>query len=541
MRSLGEFELLSELGRGGMGVVYRARQPSLGRQVALKKLQKTGDAKIESRFAREIRALGRVEHPHLVKIFTSGSEGDQWYYAMELLEGVPLSVVCDQVRTSVASVTALDLPTWQGKVLEACEAGLRAEKPLSDRWRSRNMDSVHAGIESSENAPSAGAKPAREPLSPVVSSLAPERLPGGRNYVEQIAELVRQTAEAAHALHEAGIIHRDIKPGNIMVSADGAQAVLIDPGLAKLADEVDGRLTRTRQFVGTLRYASPEQVLAVGGLDRRTDIYSLGASLWELLTLRPLYGADDQMPTPELMRRIQYQEPERVRKYNLGIPRDLDAIVLKCLEKDAKGRYATAHELAQDLVLFLAGRPVRARPVGSAERLWRWCRHNPLVASLLTSLVAVFALGFVGVVWKWREAEMAKEDAFNKAAIAEERERDADRARRIAETRKQEAETAKKEADDHRRELIRTVYFSRITGAERSWQSERVNRVEQLLDECSAEMRRWEWYYLKRLCHADLLTIQGHTNGVRHVAFSEDGTLLASAAEDGSLKLWSSS
>src|SRR5205085_3019418 len=142
----------------------------------------------------------------------------------------------------------------------------------------------------------------------------------GRDYVRHVVELVRQAAEAAHSLHEAGVIHRDIKPDNILVTPDGSQAVLMDLGLAQLADESEGRLTRTRQFVGTLRYASPEQVLAAAALDRRSDVYSLGATLWELLALRPLYGATDATPTPELMQRIQIKEPERLRKYNPHVP-----------------------------------------------------------------------------------------------------------------------------------------------------------------------------------------------------------------------------
>src|SRR5262249_17934510 len=146
----------------------------------------------------------------------------------------------------------------------------------------------------------------------------------GRGYVAQVVEFARQVALAAHALHEAGVVHRDIKPGNIMVTADGSEAVLMDLGVAQLADDVDGRLTRTRQLVGPLRYASPEQVLAAGNLDRSSDVYSLGATLWELLTLRPLFGGDDLLPPPELMRRIQQQEPERPSKYHPGLPRDLD-------------------------------------------------------------------------------------------------------------------------------------------------------------------------------------------------------------------------
>src|SRR5205085_8575223 len=130
----------------------------------------------------------------------------------------------------------------------------------------------------------------------------------GHGYVRQAVELIRQTAEATHALHNRGVIHRDIKPGNIQVSPNGDHATLMDLGLAQIADDEDGKLTRTRQFVGTLRYASPEQVLAVRTVDHRADVYSLGATLWELLALRPLFGATDGTPTPELMEKIQRDE-----------------------------------------------------------------------------------------------------------------------------------------------------------------------------------------------------------------------------------------
>src|SRR5262249_3785523 len=159
-----------------------------------------------------------------------------------------------------------------------------------------------------------GPLPLSPPAEAEVSSQAAVVPLVGRSYVRHIVELMRQVAEAAHGLHEAGIIHRDIKPGNIIVTADGTQAVLMDLGVGQLTAEGEGRLTRTRQFVGTLRYASPEQVLAVGKLDRRTDVYSLGATLWELLTLRPMFNASDLTPTPELMQRIQYEEPARLRK-----------------------------------------------------------------------------------------------------------------------------------------------------------------------------------------------------------------------------------
>ncbi len=377
-RQVGEFQLLSELGCGGMGVVYRAWQPSLGRQVALKCLLRPGDAKAGARFRREIRALGKVEHPHLVKVFTSGSDGDQWFYAMELVEGVPLAAVCEQLQTKVATVTEVDLPAWHETLAATLHAARQSEKPLSDEAGPLTEPVGEAGSP-------------REPATTVRSA--------GRDYVRQVVELVRQVAEAAHALHERGVIHRDIKPGNILVSADGTQATLMDLGLAQLADDLEGRLTRTRQFVGTLRYASPEQILAVGQVDRRADVYSLGATLWELLTLRPMYGADEQMPTPELMRRIQYTEAEPVRKHHRGIPRNLEAILARCLEKDAGRRYASAGDLAEDLRRFLHGEPVQARPVGSWTRAAMWMRRNPVAAAgLVTALAGPFWVALTVVV-----------------------------------------------------------------------------------------------------------------------------------------------
>jgi WD40 repeat protein/serine/threonine protein kinase len=488
-RLLGDFELLSELGRGGMGVVYRAWQPSLGRQVALKCLFQTGDAKAEARFRREIRALGKVEHPHLVKVFTSGSDGEQWFYAMELVEGTTLAAVCDKL-TARSSAAALDADTWQAMLDTACVEARRAEKPLSDIPASRGLTPPERSP-----GPDARASPGRT---------------AGRSYIRQVVALVRQVAQAAHALHEAGVIHRDIKPGNIMVTGDGGRACLMDLGLAQLADDVEGRLTRTRQFVGTLRYASPEQVLAVGRLDRRTDVYSLGATLYELLTLRPLYGATELTPTPELMQRIQRQEPDPPRRHDPGLPRDLEAVVLKCLEKDPARRYGTALELAEDLHHFQGGQPVGARPVGRVERLGRWCRRNPLVAGLL-GVIAASLLAGSAVSTYFAVQASARAEAEGRARGA---------------------------ADQRARQLEWHDYRHRVSLALREWQTGDVARAEQLLDGCAPEFLAWEWHYCKRLCHLELAVLGGLNGPVAGVTYSPDGNQILASDGAGHARLW---
>jgi len=375
-RTIGEFELLSRLGQGGMGVVYRAWQPSLGRQVALKCMLRSGDPKAEARFAREIRALGRVEHPNVVKVFTSGAEGDQWFYAMELVEGAELSAVCDQLTGS--SAVAINASRWRQALSTAYE-------------KTRSQETVLSQAHSESSKAKQAKSPSDHPVG--AASTTSSRIPVAvqeRSYIQQVVEIIRQTAAATHALHEANVVHRDIKPSNIMLTADGTHAVLLDLGLAQLADETEKRLTRTRQFVGTLRYASPEQILAAGRVDRRTDIYSLGATLWELLTLLPIYGADDEMPIPDLMLKIQTTDPDSPRRYNRYVTRDLEAIVLKCLNKDPGNRYATAKELAKDLSRWQAGGDVLAERFGLWYKLRKRAKqHRRSIIWVVAMIVAV--------------------------------------------------------------------------------------------------------------------------------------------------------
>jgi WD40 repeat protein/serine/threonine protein kinase len=567
-RTIGEFELLSRLGQGGMGVVYRAWQASLARQVALKCMLKTGDPKAEARFAREIRALGRVEHPGVVKVFTSGSEADHWFFAMELVEGADLARVCEQL--SGRKAPEVDDTTWREALTSACAAARSSEVPLS------SSDQAAERLAQARSATDVSGNGASEAVAAAVR---------GPGYVSEVVEIIQRVAEAADALHEAGIVHRDIKPGNIMVGRDGKTPVLMDLGLAQLADEAEGRLTRTRQFIGTLRYASPEQVLAASRVDRRSDIYALGATLWELLTLRPFFGATDDTPTPKLMEMILYAEPASPRKLNPSVPPDLEAIALKCLEKEKTRRYATAGELAADLGRFLRNEPVTARLSSPWELTVKWMRRRPAIVAMSAAILLVALLGMAGAFWEWRravasarEALIARDeaDAQRKEATAQAKEAvaarneakdqarkallardEADAERKEATEQAKNALLARNEAKDQERKAILardevkkqrdtvrlSAYIAHMNLAQREWEDAHVARVLDLLagerpKPGEADLRGFEWFYLNRLCDSGLRTLKGHKGGVKAVAFSPDGTRIASASLDGTVMVW---
>ncbi|HVX15766.1 MAG TPA: protein kinase [Pirellulales bacterium] len=508
-RQIGEFELLSRLGQGGMGVVYRAWQPSLGRQVALKCLLRAGDPKGETRFSREVRALGRVEHPNIVKVFTSGAEADRWFYAMELIEGAELSRVCEQLAG--ASVAEIDDVRWQRALTTACEQARSQETQLS----SSRVELVRPASTSVKAS------------SPRIHRDSPPVV--GRGHVNQVVGIMRVVAQAAHALHDVGVVHRDIKPGNIMLSADGNHPVLMDLGLAQLADESDGRVTRTRQFVGTLRYASPEQILAAGQVDRRTDVYSIGATLWELLTLRPIFGADDSTPTPELMLKIQTTDVGSPRKFNSHVPPDLEAIVLKCLEKDRTQRYGTAADLAEDLDRFAHGEPVLAQPPSLTYVVGKFVRRHkaPLAtaAALFLGAVAIVVAAFIQITKERNDALDAKKSAVDAQQAAVKAEQKA----------KDERETAVKLNE----QLASQLYATYIAVAERELtMNHDVSKAAALLSSCPEHLRGWEWNYLIRRLDGGRAPLTGHKAGLWMADFNHDGTRVATASIDGTVKIW---
>jgi WD40 repeat protein/serine/threonine protein kinase len=498
---LGDFQILREIGRGGMGVVYEAMQLSLGRRVALKVLPFAAalDAKQLQRFKNEAQAAAHLQHPHIVPVYYVGCERGVHFYAMQLIDGHTLASVISELRRQVQ-------PHRPEAPAAACEASALAETLGSGRW-APGQDSASVVPVSNRHDECAGWKPAPRletaslTTTPPVAALSTERSATSPAFFRTVAHLGIQAAEALEHAHQLGIIHRDIKPANLLVDAAG-QLWVTDFGLARLG--TDAGLTMTGDLVGTLRYMSPEQALAKGPVvDLRTDLYSLGATLYELLTLEPAHNGGDRQ---KVLRQIAEDEPIPPRTLNRAVPVDLETIVLKALSKAADERYASAQELADDLQRYLEDRPIHARRPTLRQRATKWSRRHKTVvrAALLVLFLVVVALA-VSSVFIWR----AKED-LNRA--------NADLTQALERERQK-------------------AYAQRIALAEREWSANNVGRMQQLLAECPEDLRGWEWHYLKRLPYRTLPPLR-HDSAVHGAAFSPDGRRIASSDHQGVVKLW---
>jgi serine/threonine protein kinase/WD40 repeat protein/Tfp pilus assembly protein PilF len=406
-RQLGEYRILREVGRGGMGIVYEAVQESLGRHVALKVLPLHGlisNTHLE-RFEREAKAVARLHHTNIVPVFGSGSHAGVHYYAMQFIQGQGLDAVLKEVRRLRGA--------------SAPAGGLPVTVTLARGLLTGRLDAPE-GLAASAPTVAATAPPFAGPhVAPARPALGTHHLsdltgPSEAQYFRGVARLGVQVADALAYAHRQGIVHRDVKPSNLLLDTQGVVWVT-DFGLVK--EEEGGNLTQTGDIVGTVRYMAPERFDGHG--DARSDIYSLGATLYELLTLRPAF---EDAHRARLVERVLRQEPVPPRKLDAKVPRDLETIVLKAMTKDPAGRYPTAGDLAEDLRRFLADRPVRARRSSAAERTWRWCRRNPVVASLLTAvatLLVVIAVGSSLMAWRlnrehqdavanWQHAQQAE-------------------------------------------------------------------------------------------------------------------------------------
>ncbi|MCE9563629.1 MAG: protein kinase [Planctomycetes bacterium] len=355
---IGDYELLEEIAHGGMGVVFKAKQASLNRVVAVKMILKgelATPADVQ-RFRAEAEAAAQLDHPNIVPIYEIGEHQGRHYFSMRLIEG-----------------SALRPANWS----EPRKAG----------------------------------------------------------------RLVATIAHAVHYAHQRGILHRDVKPANILIDEHGEPHVM-DFGLAKRVDK-DVGATRTGAVVGTPSYMPPEQARGEKGLTVAVDIYSLGAVLYELLTGRPPFKGDSVMAT---LLQVLEQEPVRPRTLNRSIDRDLEVICLKCLDKDPKQRYGSAEQLADDLKRWLDGEPIHARPAAVWELGLKWAKRRPAMAGLLAALAGVFVIGVGLVLWQWGRAETANGELRTTAELLAKTAEEERASREDAETRRQQAEVAQGEA-----------------------------------------------------------------------------------------------
>ena len=323
--SISGYEILEELGRGGMGVVYRARQVRLDRPCALKMILGGAHARPEAaaRFLAEAQAIARLQHPNIVQIHHIGEADGLPFFELEYIDGGSLDKTLDGTP-----------------------------------WAARRA-----------------------------------------------AGLVELLAGAVAEAHRLGIVHRDLKPGNILLTADGTPKIT-DFGLAKSLG-TDSGLTATDSIMGSPSYMAPEQAAGqTKQLGPPADVYALGATLYELLTGRPPFRGATILETLEQVKTVEPVPPSRLVP---GLPRDVETIALKCLQKEPGKRYDSAAALAEDLRRFLDGEPIVARPVPAWERAWRWCRRHPAPAALTAAVVLVAALGLAGILWQWGEAVTARD------------------------------------------------------------------------------------------------------------------------------------
>src|SRR5262245_45035791 len=411
VRRVGSYEILSELGRGGMGVVYKARQTGLNRLVAIKMILAGADAgpKERARFRTEAEAAARLQHPNIVQIYEVGEHEGRPFLSMELVEGGSLE----------------------------------------------------------------------------------QRLNGTPSPAADAARLVETLAHAMQHAHEQGIVHRDLKPANVLSGAEHPKVT--DFGLARrLGPDALTALTAAGAVVGTPAYMAPEQAAGEGReVGPAADIYALGAILYEMLTGRPPFRGIGMLETLD---QVRTQEPVPPSRLMPGLPRDIETICLKCLNKEPARRYESAAALADDLGRFLRGEPIRARPVGAWERGWKWACRRPAVAGSLTAIGLLLLTGLPLMTVLWRQAVAARADE-----------------------------------QKHRERAEQNLGARSIALARAAWMLNDLPLARHALEDCPAALRDAEWHYLNRACYAERERLAGHTFELAALAFSPDGQRLLSA------------
>ena len=411
LERLGDFHIIRELGRGGMGIVYEAEQESLGRRVALKVLprQLLLDPEQLKRFEHEARTAAGLHHTNIVPIFGVGVHDGYHYFVMQYIRGVGLDVVLRELRrmfrstgaraasapsepASGATRTAIDaVSVARSLARDASQHSAPGVAGLGTPSASTDLTLQCDGVRGRTQADQQSGRSSIEAEPRLGTSSRPQIGPA---YWRSIARIALQVADALEYAHAQGTLHRDIKPGNLLIDADGTVWVA-DFGLAKALDQ--NGVTQTGSVAGTWRYMAPEQF--TGNADARSDVYSLGLTVYELATLRPAFSETSRTT---LLNAITHGAPAAPRQLCPGMPRDLETIILKSIARDLSARYASAGAFATDLRRFLEDRPILARRAMLPERLWRWSRRNPALATLsgtaATLLIAVAAIATVAYV-----------------------------------------------------------------------------------------------------------------------------------------------
>jgi WD40 repeat protein/tRNA A-37 threonylcarbamoyl transferase component Bud32 len=462
---LGGYEVLEELGRGGMGMVFKARQRGANRIVALKVIRpdRLEDLTPEQRrrwlerFRTEAQAAARVEHDHIVAVYDVSTADGHPFYAMRYVEGQSL-------------------------------ARLLRDGPV----------------------------------------------PG-----ERAAAYLEPVARAVHHVHGHGILHRDLKPGNVLLGADGRPYVT-DFGLAKWLGEAPD-LTRVGEGLGSPSYMAPEQVRASAKVTAACDVYGLGATLYALLTGRPPFQAAG---VAETLRQVEEDEPVPPRRLNRAIDRDLETICLKCLEKEPGKRYASALALADDLGRFRRGEAIRARPIGAAGRLWRWARRNRRVAALGAAAALLLVLAVIASAAAALSSASARASALRAADAEKGRRQAAEQAGESERLRRGEAEQRAREVQQERDRVNELLYLAYVRSAQGALDAGAWDRVRALLEPFRprpgwADVRGWEWHYLCNRARGARLALPRREVGLSRpaLAWRPDGKVLVTSGA-GPLTFW---
>jgi WD40 repeat protein/serine/threonine protein kinase len=547
LSQLGDYQLLREVGRGGMGVVYEAQQLSLGRHVAIKVLPPHAllDPRQLGRFQREAKAAARLHHTNIVPVFGIGDQDGLHYYVMQFIPGLGVDeVLCELRHLRPPHVkpapTQADAPGPSADVRRDVSAADVAHGLLSGVFR---QPEAAGDLTTALGEPAAGVElAARSAVRPTDTTVV--HLPGqgegstlsesGHQYWQSVARIGMQVADALAYAAGQGILHRDIKPSNLLLD-DTGNVWVTDFGLAKATTDGDD-LTHTGDVIGTLRYMAPERFNGQG--DVRSDVYSLGLTLYELLALRPAF---DEADRNKLVKQVMHDEPARPRKLNPGVPRDLETVVLKAIARDPAHRYQTPAEMADDLKRFTEDRPVRARRTSGAERLWRWCRRNPALAGMAAAVVLALVAGTTVSYLKYLDAEQQKGIAQQQQARAVAGEKEAIEQRIRAH---QAAEATRQ-----------NLYYAQMHLAPQAWREHRgLAHLHDLLatwlpeGDWSDDRRGWEWFYLNSLPYQNLriLTESGSAwsrtgaTAVRPstVAWHVASKRLAEGTADGLIRIW---